>query len=80
MASLETKNEFIFTTVSKIGTEKEVCPTCLRSITDHDVKTINHTKKQYKEEISINENEIKLVEAKISELNILKTKIHDALS
>ena len=79
MASLETKNEFIFTTVSKIGTEKDICPTCLRSISENDVVTMGTAKKQYKDEILSNESEIKAVESKIVELNILKTKIQDAI-
>jgi len=79
MATLETKNEFIFSTVSKIGTDKDMCPTCLRPIQEHDQQTITHTKQKYKTEITSNETEIKTVEAKICELNTLKTKIQDAV-
>lgn len=79
IASLETKNEYCFTTMSKIGTDKDVCPTCLRPVTDHDIKTIKESKKKYKSEIEERDVEIKTLEIKINELNTLKTKINDAI-
>jgi DNA repair exonuclease SbcCD ATPase subunit len=78
-AALETKNEFCFTTMSKIGTDKDVCPTCLKSITSHDVESIKHSKQKYKDEVGLREAEIKALEAKILEHNTLKTKINDAI-
>lgn len=79
VATLETKNELIFTSMSKIGTDKEVCPTCLRIIADQDATHISHTKNEYVKEIKQREKEIKDLDAKISELSTLKTKIQDAI-
>ena len=79
VASLETKNEFLFTTMSKIGTKEEICPTCLRPIEKNDLLHIAQTKTNYQNEILIHENDIKLLEAKLSDLNLLKTKILDAV-
>ena len=44
VASLETKNEYVFTTMSKIGTDKDTCPTCLRPVAEHDKQHIVKTK------------------------------------
>lgn len=79
VAALETKNEYCITTMSKIGTDKDVCPTCLKSLASHDKETIKQTKQSYREEISNRENEIKSIEAKILEISTLKTKIIDAI-
>lgn len=79
VAALETKNEFCFTTMSKIGTDKDICPTCLKPVTSHDIQSIKENKKKYKDEITQHEAEIKGLEAKILELNTLKTKINDAI-
>jgi len=79
VAALETKNEFCFTTMSKIGTDKDICPTCLKPVTSHDIQSIKENKKKYKDEITKHEAEIKGLEAKILELNTLKTKINDAI-
>lgn len=79
LATLETKNEYCFTTMSKIGTDKDVCPTCLRPVTEHDIKAIKESKKNYKREIEERDKDIKVLESKISELNTLKTKINDAI-
>jgi DNA repair exonuclease SbcCD ATPase subunit len=78
VATLETKNDFCLATLNKIGTEKEVCPTCLRSIDEHDVSHIKKSKQGYKDQIKIQENEIKSLEQRIEEVTSLKTKILDA--
>jgi len=79
IASLETKNEFAIASSSKIGTDKHNCPVCLRPITEHDKGLIKEEKEKLKLQILESENEIKLNESKVSELNILKTKIMDAI-
>ena len=79
VASLETKNEYVFTTMSKIGTDKDICPTCLRPVAEHDKQHIVKTKAAYKEEVKSRETDIKQFEGKILELNTLKTKIMDAI-
>jgi DNA repair exonuclease SbcCD ATPase subunit len=79
IASLETKNEFAIASSSKIGTDKQSCPVCLRPITEHDKGLIKEEKEKLKRQILNSEHEIKLNESKVSELNILKTKIMDAI-
>lgn len=79
VASLETKNEYCFTTMSKIGTDKDVCPTCLKPVSEHDIQTIKDQKQKYKSEIAGRDNDIKTLESKISDLITLKTKINDAI-
>jgi DNA repair exonuclease SbcCD ATPase subunit len=79
IATLETTNEFCFTTMSKMGTTRDVCPTCLRPVTDHDQENIKQIKTKLKQEITDREQEIKMLDTKISELTILKTKINDAI-
>jgi len=79
MTALETTNDICFTTMSKIGTDKDVCPTCLRHITRLDHDNIKSSKATLKNEISSREKEIKAFDTKINELNILKTKINDAI-
>jgi DNA repair exonuclease SbcCD ATPase subunit len=79
IASLETKNEFAIASSSKIGTDKQSCPVCLRPITEHDKGLIKEEKEKLKRQILNSEHEIKLNEGKVSELNILKTKIMDAI-
>jgi len=78
-AALETKNEFCVTTLTKIGTDKDVCPTCLKPINQHDVKAIQEKKVDLKDQIKVHEDDIRVLEAKISELSIYKTKINDAI-
>jgi len=79
VATLETKNEIVFTTVSKIGTDKDVCPTCLKPIDKTHINHIKQKKDEFKMEIKSREEEIKTFEAKIFELTGLKTKIQDAI-
>lgn len=79
IASLETKNEFAIATSSKIGTDKHNCPVCLKPVTEHDKGLIKEEKAKLKKQITDSENDIKLNENKVSELNILKTKIMDAI-
>ena len=69
----------VFTTVSKIGTDKDVCPTCLKPIDKTHVDHIKHKKEEYRKEIKDREDEIKNFEAKIFDLTSLKTKIQDAI-
>jgi len=79
VATLETKNDFCLATLNKIGTDKDVCPTCLRSIDEHNANHIKKSKQEYKDQIKAQENEIKALEQKIEEMTSLKTKILDAV-
>jgi DNA repair exonuclease SbcCD ATPase subunit len=79
IASLETKNEYAFTAYSKIGTESEVCPVCLRGI---DAENKNHThkkKKEIKKEIDVIADTIKQEEKTLGELEIKRNKVIDGL-
>jgi len=79
VASLETKVEYILANSSKIGTDAEVCPVCLRSI-DAENKTHTHNKKK---ELTKEMNEInlaiKLEEQDLSKLEEKKVKILDGI-
>lgn len=79
VASLETKNEFYLKSIAKIGTKEDVCPVCLKQVTEVDHKHINKTKKEYNVQIKDHESQIKDLEQKISEISIHKTKIMDAI-
>jgi len=79
IAALETKNEYVVAALAKIGTDKDVCPTCLRSVGDTDKQHIHQTKLEYKAEVNNRESEIKSFETKLEELNSLKVKIVDAI-
>lgn len=79
IATLETKNEFCLATLSKIGTEKDICPTCLKPVTEHDLDTIKKTKAEYRAQIEQQEAGIRELDIKVSDLTSLKTKIVDAI-
>lgn len=79
IATLETKNEFCLATLSKIGTEKDICPTCLKPVTEHDQATIKKTKAEYKAQIEQQEAEIRGLDIKVSDLTSLKAKIVEAV-
>lgn len=76
VATLETKREYALSNYTKIGTESETCPVCLRGI---DVDNKNHTrakKKEIKQEmdtitLSIKQEEdtLKLLEEKRNKIN-----------
>ena len=79
IASFETKIEYLLASHSKIGTEAETCPVCLRGI---DAENKNHThkkKKEIKKEMeSINE-QVKQEEASLQDQEKKKTKITEGI-
>jgi DNA repair exonuclease SbcCD ATPase subunit len=79
IAALETKNEFVVGSLAKIGTEDDICPTCLRQVEDQDKQHIHKTITVYKTELKQRESEIRGFESKLSEMNTLKAKIVDAI-
>lgn len=79
VAALETKNEYDIATLTKIGTDEAVCPTCLRPMQEQDKAHIHEAKKGYKKSIHTREEDIKNYELKLKELNVLKAKILDAV-
>ena len=79
IAALETKNEYVVGSLAKIGTDKDICPTCLRPVLENDKQHIHKAKVAYETEIYNRESEIKNFELKLSEVNTLKAKIVDAI-
>jgi DNA repair exonuclease SbcCD ATPase subunit len=79
IASLETKNEYTFSTYSKIGTESDVCPVCLRGIDTENKKHTHTRKKEIKKEIDEISNAIKTDEKVLGELEVKRNKIVDGL-
>lgn len=79
IAALETKNDYCLSTYNKIGTDKDVCPTCLKSLDTHDTNHIKTTKTKYKNEMQLREKEIKSLELDIEKKTTYKTKILDAI-
>lgn len=79
VAALETKNDYCLSTYNKIGTDKDICPTCLKPLDTHDTENIKSTKKKYKVEMQDREKEIKVLEHDIERRTTLKTKILDAI-
>lgn len=79
IASLETKVEYALSSYSKIGTDAEVCPVCLRGV-DNENKTHTHKKKkEIKKEMEEINSTIKTEESALRELENKKTKILDGL-
>ena len=79
IASLETKNDYCLAALNKIGTDKDICPTCLRPIDQHNKEQISNSKKEHRQQITQQEKEIKELEHKVEELTTLKTKILEAI-
>jgi len=79
ISALETKNEYDIATLTKIGTEEDTCPTCLRPMLEQDKQHIHTTRVSYETGIKNRETDITSYEIKLQELNTLKTKILDAI-
>lgn len=79
VASLETKVEYALSNYSKIGTDADVCPVCLRGV---DAENKNHThkkKKELKKEMEQINESIKIEEQDLSKLEDRKVKVLDGL-
>jgi DNA repair exonuclease SbcCD ATPase subunit len=61
-----------------IGTSKEKCPVCLRSVKEHDRESIESEKKKIANEIETNSQKIEKFEKTISDLQIKRKAIQDA--
>tara|TARA_R100001163_G_scaffold728_6_gene1131 strand:- start:32164 stop:33984 length:1821 start_codon:yes stop_codon:yes gene_type:complete len=62
-------------TLLKIGTDEEICPTCLRKLEDHDTEHINKEKKAIEDGIKKYDSRISELKANISEYTALETKL-----
>jgi DNA repair exonuclease SbcCD ATPase subunit len=79
VGSLETKNDLLYTQYSKVGTEKDECPMCLRTITGDDKAHINKRKRDLKREIDENATLIKTEESNLGALELKKQKIVEGI-
>jgi DNA repair exonuclease SbcCD ATPase subunit len=80
ITSVETKRDFTKTTLTKIGTEKDTCPVCLKQVTENDKHHILDKKKTLKTEIKEYEDSIANLESKLSVYEESKIKLDTALS
>lgn len=61
--------------LSQVGTEKDVCPTCLRPIADHDRENLTSKKKEFECEISTLSQDLTLKKNYLIEIKDKNTKI-----
>jgi len=64
---------------SKIGTEEDKCPVCLRSMDDHDVEYMEKEKDALKQRLLDLGEEIKFVNEAVTKANQVKAKIQTAI-
>jgi DNA repair exonuclease SbcCD ATPase subunit len=65
-------------TLKTIGTSKEKCPVCLRSVEEHDKQSIEKEKSKIDDVIKTNTSKIEKYDSAISELQKKKKSIQDA--
>lgn len=80
ITSLETKRDFSKVTLSKIGTDKDSCPVCLKPVTAADKDHIKQKKLIHKEEINKYETEIHTLDEKLHVYEESKSKLVEAVS
>ena len=64
---------------SKIGTEEDTCPVCLRPMDDHDVEYMEKEKESLKQRLLVLGEEIKVVNEAVIKANEVKGKIQKAI-
>jgi len=64
---------------SKIGTDEDKCPVCLRSMDDHDVEYMEKEKNTLKQRLLDLGEEIKVVNEAVTKANQVKAKIQTAI-
>src|SRR6056300_137280 len=64
---------------SKIGTDEDKCPVCLRSMDDHDVEYMEKEKNTLKQRLLDLGEEIKVVNEAVTKANQVKAKIQTAM-
>jgi DNA repair exonuclease SbcCD ATPase subunit len=80
ITSIETKRDFVKTSLTKIGTDKDICPVCLKPVTELDKNHIVEKKKILKDEIKEYNDGIAELESKLSLYEESKIKLDSALS
>ena len=80
ITSIETKRDYVKTSLTKIGTDKDICPVCLKPVTELDKDHIVEKKKILKGEIKEYNDNITELESKLSLYEESKVKLDRALS
>jgi DNA repair exonuclease SbcCD ATPase subunit len=80
ITSIETKRDYVKTSLTKIGTDKDICPVCLKTVTELDKNHIVEKKKILKDEIKEYNDSIAELESKLSLYEESKIKLDSALS
>ena len=62
-------------TISKIGTDEEICPTCLRKIEEHDTNHINDEKKLLESKITDYDNQIEALKQSVTKIKDVESKL-----
>lgn len=80
ISTIETKRDFVKATLAKIGTDKDVCPVCLKNVTEDDKHHIKDKKSTLQEEIKKYNSDIKVLEDKLEVYETSKNKLAQASS
>ena len=66
--------------ISKIGTEEDTCPVCLRPIEDHDLDNIEKEKHQLKSSIEEMVENVKSIHSSLLKVKDVKQKIQESIN
>jgi DNA repair exonuclease SbcCD ATPase subunit len=66
-------------TISKIGTDEEICPTCLRKIEEHDTNHINDEKKLLESKITDYDNQIEALKQSVTKIKDVESKLFSGI-
>jgi len=66
--------------ISKIGTEEDTCPVCLRPIEEHDLDNIEKEKQQLKDTVDKMVDDVKIIHASLVKVKDIKQKVQDNIS
>lgn len=80
ITSIETTRDFLKATLAKIGTDKDSCPVCLKTITENDKHHIRDKKHALQTETKKHNNDIKILEDKLEVYETSKHKLVSACS
>lgn len=80
ITSVEAKKNFIESALSKIGTDKDTCPVCLKIVSTCDKEHIDKQKQEYRKEIEAKNGEISVLESKLSVYEESKIKLNEAIT
>ena len=66
-------------TISKIGTDEEICPTCLRKIEEHDTNHINDEKNLLEGKITDYDNQIEALKQSVTKIKDVESKLFSGI-